>query len=154
MDAARFDAFARAITTSASRRATIAGALRASLAVVLLHLGSDDTDAKRKKRPKKKCRRGKKKCGKRCVDLATNGANCGFCGYACPSGSCVNGACTCETQEECVGTGSCACVSRLQGGAACSATPGAIGPCDEDADCPLGSFCAAPGFRCAARCLP
>ena len=47
------------------------------------------------KRGKCKCKSGLKKCGKKCVNVATDPANCGSCGRACASGqTCANGQCT------------------------------------------------------------
>jgi hypothetical protein len=38
------------------------------------------------------CNQGHTACGQRCVDLQSDGANCGACGTICPRG-CANGAC-------------------------------------------------------------
>jgi hypothetical protein len=97
------------------------------------------------------CRAGQQCCAGTCTDLATDGANCGACGRSCADGGCVNGACTCNGGSSlCPGSG-CACGGRLQGN-----PPACFGgvtntPCDEDADCPLGTFCLVDS-RCSGPC--
>ena len=122
MDPSRFDGLARGIARLTSRRTTLAGLL-AGLAVPLLgeadagartqrgkhqqqhrhdadkspgHAGRQ-VDAEKKKKKKKKCKGGTVKCGKICVNSATDRANCGACGKVCAaSESCQGGACTCD----------------------------------------------------------
>ena len=104
MDPSRFDGLARGIARLTSRRTTLAGLL-AGLAVPLLgeadagartqrgkhqqqhrhdadkspgHAGRQ-VDAEKKKKKKKKCKGGTVKCGKICVNSATDRANCGAC---------------------------------------------------------------------------
>lgn len=85
------------------------------------------------------CGIGGTNCGDTCADLITDGANCGSCGNACATGSCVNGTCTCLTVDDC--PEGCGCVERAEGGSACATTPETQESCDDDEDCPLGAFC-------------
>ncbi|MFM9105100.1 MAG: hypothetical protein ACKOWF_00160, partial [Chloroflexota bacterium] len=57
----------------------------------------------RKKKPRR-CRAGRKRCGKACVDLSANPGNCGACGRACGSGAaCVAGRCCRVGEVNCGG---------------------------------------------------
>jgi hypothetical protein len=88
------------------------------------------------------CPAEKALCGGTCVDLATDGANCGACGTACDTNGCVNGFCTCQSQDECNG---CVCALRLEDNeTACSGDLTAQS-CNADADCPARSFCRQTG---------
>jgi len=101
MDASRFDALARAVTSTASRRA-ITGSLFAGSLMALLGLsGQDDAVARRKRRSRnKRKKRCKEPCGpcERCqsgkCQLLENGEPCGNNGI-CDDGECVcaQGAC-------------------------------------------------------------
>lgn len=72
-------------------------------------LGNSPTDAKRKKR--KKCRRGNSRCGKRCINLKMDGANCGACGAICTGGQvCSGGTCACPAEQSFIGG---ACIPRF-----------------------------------------
>lgn len=104
---------------------------------------------KRRKNRKKRCKGSTTKCGKQCADLATNAANCGACGQACPSGECVNGACTCAVPGDCVAD--CFCKGNVEGVALCG---GGLtqDPCQTDDDCPLGSYCFGAGNVCTVPC--
>jgi hypothetical protein len=141
MDANRFNAFSRAVNLAATRRDNLGRLLGAALAALLARFGATDVEAKKKKRKKKKkCKGGKKKCGKKCVDLASNGAHCRACGNACATGGCVHGACTCDTGEDC--PEGCFCTPGAEGGHLCSQSFSAGGAlCVVDETCPLGSFC-------------
>lgn len=95
---------------------------------------------------------GQVACAESCVNLSTNGGNCGACGVACASDhSCVHGACTCVGGADC--PEECSCGVRLEGGFACLGGGGQLPRCDGDGDCPLGSFCLNVGF-CSKPCLP
>lgn len=145
MDDARFDALTQRLGSATTRRATVWGAL-AGAAGLLGLLDPPGSLSGKRKRKKKKCKGGfKRKCGKRCVDLATSAANCGACGTTCASGGCINGVCTC-------GTAACACecLERLGGEGVC-VQPATAQSCDSDAECGLGKACLAGG-KCASAC--
>jgi hypothetical protein len=95
------------------------------------------------------CGAGLTCCAGKCVDVATNPANCGSCGRSCISGGCIHGACTCTTETQCPAT--CDCFQRLQGEPSACAPGDSATPCDEDADCALGSICAV-GAICSMPC--
>jgi hypothetical protein len=152
VDAHHFDTFVRSLGLAVPRRAALGGAIGTSLAILLASLRAGDIMAKkRKKRKKRKCKGGKKKCGKTCVDLETDGNNCGFCGDACATGACVHGACTCEGAEDCIE--GCLCAARVEGGDACQSGVDSTDTCNEDADCPFGSFCRLVGNDCSIPCF-
>lgn len=69
-------------------------------------------EARRKRRKKrKKCKGGTSKCGKQCVNLQTDSANCGACGAACTGGrSCTGGSCTCPANQSFIAG---ACIPRF-----------------------------------------
>jgi hypothetical protein len=176
VDALQFDRLIRTLGTP-SRRGLSRSLGGLFLAGPLgLISGFVNAEAKKKKR-KKKCKGGKKKCGKRCipktdccvdadcpagsgqicqdgncacpsgeetcdglcVDLETDGANCGSCGFACETGECVHGVCTCLVQNDC--PGGCPCADRLQGGRICFLGGNNGQSCDNDDDCPDRSAC-------------
>jgi hypothetical protein len=57
------------------------------------------------KKHKKKCKGGKSKCGRACVDRRRDPSNCGGCGVACPTGgACNNGVCECPGRVSCGAT--------------------------------------------------
>jgi hypothetical protein len=119
----------------------------------------------------KKCKGGKKKCGKKCiskkkccggcgeqtccqgkcVDLATNPQHCGVCGNACRSGECVHGACTCNNFfDDCPQGVGCSCGLYVGGGGVCYHASDR--QCAENDDCPIGSVCMINN-TCSAPCL-
>jgi hypothetical protein len=92
-------------------------------------------------------------CAGTCVNLATDSDNCGLCGTTCPSGGCVNGACTCTDDTQCPGD-SCTCGDRAVTPPAKSCFGSEIDfPCGEDATCGLGAVCLS-NQKCATQCLP
>lgn len=169
MDARHLDDLAREIGSQVPRRSVL-GALGGLAA--LLVAPKIETDAKKKK---KKCKGGKKKCGKKCIlaDQCCTSADCGS------RGNCVNGTCVCPTgQKACNGgcipqtsccqnsecgpnqtcsNGTCACPgNQTKCGDACIES----GLCCPNGDCPTGQFCegatcwcnAADGVWCDAKC--
>lgn len=148
MDGNHFDAVIHAFAIAAPRRA----ALGAGLAALLTRSATEETAARKKRRKrKKKCKGGKKKCGGKCLDLFTDGANCGACGNVCESGGCVHGVCTCESQSDC--PGECVCSDHLGGGGICFKGGNNGQPCDSDDDCPPRSACFASNNKCSIPCL-
>ena len=122
MESFRFDRIARATAHRFPRRALpgLAGSLAAGLGQI--------ADAKAKK--KKACHSGLKRCQNRCTDLATDAANCGTCGTACPTGaSCTDGTCACGGDRVACGN---SCVSLHD-------DPGNCGRCDTT--CPAEALC-------------
>lgn len=81
-----------------------------------------------KKNKKKKCKAPSVKCGKACIDVSSDAANCGGCGNVCTAGqACQGGACTCN-------------------GVRCSG-------CCDGTSCQAGTsdqFCGADGLACEA----
>jgi hypothetical protein len=169
VDSDRFDAFVRSLNVIAPRRAALVGALGTGISVLLL----EDVTARKKKRKKKKCKVDTKKCGKTCIpkteccggcdaeqeccsgtcsDLVTDGANCGECGNACVTGGCVQGFCTCQSQEDCNG---CVCSLRLEDAETACSGDLTTHSCSVDADCPARSFCrdTINGGFCTEPCL-
>lgn len=172
LDVDRFDALVHAIGNMASRRAALGGALGAIFVVLAARLGIDNAAA-RKKRKKRKCKGGRKRCGRKCIlkteccrgcsgglqccngackDLLSDGVNCGGCGIVCETGECVHGACTCASSDDCPGSG-CTCSSRLEGGAACRGPLLSSTPCDGDETCPLATFCTFGSELCSEQCV-
>lgn len=85
------------LTAQDSRRAVISSAL----GLLGASISGLQGEAKRKK--KKKCRRGARRCGKKCFNLQSDNANCGACGAACSDGRvCANGVCGCPAGESLV----------------------------------------------------
>lgn len=140
MDPERFDAFVHLMVSP--RRAVLRRALGGGLAAVFSSAAIEEAAAnKRKRRRKRKCRGGHKRtCGGKCVNLATDAANCGECGFVCESGECIHGACTCDAgQIDCLS--GCACADRLGGGKVCFKGGNDGTTCDSDYDCPFRRLC-------------
>jgi hypothetical protein len=112
-----FDALVRAFGTRSTRRAVLGIISALGLADALGWV--DDAEAKQRKRKKKKtCKSGTKKCGKTCIPEShcCSADDCGACE------SCLNGTCGagCEAGQECQG-GQCRCT-----------TTSCVGCCDGD----------------------
>jgi hypothetical protein len=142
MDPDRFDAVARLLAPTRSRRAALG---LAAGAVAALGLGGSlPVDARKKKKKKKKC-----KADKDCKS-----------GQICAKGKCVTGQGTCAAgADTCAGVGNpfcfdasgkheCICLTRLEGGTRCGVYGNGSGcdQCETDADClslgfPPGSSC-------------
>jgi hypothetical protein len=100
MGPTQFDLLTRALTQRTtempSRRSLLRGLGGGLLGASLARL--PDAEARRRKgngkRNKKKCKGGKQRCSGRCVDLQTDGRNCGSCGNICDAAElCQDGAC-------------------------------------------------------------
>jgi hypothetical protein len=93
----QFDRAIMHLALLASRRSVIGG----GLGVLGVGITGLQTEARNKK--KKKCKGGKTRCSKRCVNLKTDAANCGACGAACGNGRiCTNSVCGCPAGQSLV----------------------------------------------------
>lgn len=91
------DAFDQIIRDGA-RRLPRRGVLGLAAGLTTLALGGSSVGGRRKKR--KKCKNGTSKCGKNCLNLKTDSANCGACGVVCTgSRICNNGVCACPANQ-------------------------------------------------------
>jgi hypothetical protein len=172
MDGARFDALVRSIETAVPRRSTLTGVFCAGLAVLAFRLRMEDSKANHKKK-KKKCKGGKKKCGKKCFDLQTDATHCGSCDIACGTGEfCLDGDClvgigTCEVgddfclnaQDKCNDFDTCECHVSFTGETRCASFPEEGFTCKEcttDAECAErgpGAFCAKTTGNSGCHCI-
>ena len=126
MDAHRFDALARVLTTAGSRRRAFTGLVSGTLSLVLGASSMEDVAAKKKCPPCKKRKKGK--CKKKLPD-----------GTACAGGSCQRGVCqlaappvdSCPGQKRCGG----ACIPTSE--------------CCTNDQCPAGSLCCTEGCTTA-----
>ncbi len=153
MDAGRFDDLLRSLFASPTRRGigrTLAGL---TLGGMLGKSALAEVEA-RKKRRKKKCKGGKKKCGKKCRDLQTDPLHCGSCGNRCDDDMvCRDGDCLCpEGETEC---GETCCPS----GQNCVDGQCEADLCPPQLVCPLGQACVdgdctCPIAACAAAIDP
>ncbi len=122
MESHRFDKLAKAFSTSASRRRTIAGLAGGALAALLGGLGPEEAGAAcvalnrtcgsgRRccagtacRSGKCRCKAGLTACAGRCVDTDTNQDHCGGCGRACdPGEDCADGTCVVPPPVACPG---------------------------------------------------
>jgi hypothetical protein len=160
MDEQRFDRWTRHVAdVVVSRRGILAKALGVASLAGPGGQGLNEASAKKKKGKKRKCKGGKKRCGKKCVNLKTDRTNCGRCGQRCNTGrpDCVNGHCIASVCPDnglfCASgvtncTPGCACGTAIDGRPFCSDNAGCFNPeCESDDDCvefgfPTGSVCA------------
>lgn len=92
MDEPRLDGLIRYIAHRTGRRSLSTGALGGLLARLLS--GPSATEAAGKK-PKPRCKKPKRTCGKTCVNLKNNRQHCGKCHRRCkPLHACHQGKCT------------------------------------------------------------
>jgi hypothetical protein len=143
MEAQRLDDLAREIGSQVPRRSVL-GALGGLAA--LLVAPKIETDAKKKK---KKCKGGKKKCGKKCIlaDQCCTTADCGS------KGQCVSGTCVCPTgQKAC--NGGCipqaSCCQNSECGAQQTCVNGACSCGGGLTTC--GQSCISPDLCCGTTC--
>lgn len=117
MDEDRFDRVARTLAELRSRRSTMPFLGASALAALGISSSVQRAFGKGKGKGKgKKCKKGEKKCGKKCFDLDKTFKHCGKCDNECdPGQQCQLGTCldTCETActsplvccvDECVDT--------------------------------------------------
>lgn len=160
MDAHVFDALARGLSTVRTRRRLIAAA------VGLLAPGalqSPDVAVAANKKPGS-CRKPLKRCGKKCVNLASSATNRGACGARCGAGkTCLNkkccapdqrcGAACCPVGQTCQ-AGACVTSGGGGGGETCAETCG-NGCCDAASGaCARGETpqaCGKNGQQCRVR---
>jgi hypothetical protein len=123
LDTDHFNAFVLFLDVAAPRRIALVGVLSTGLAGLRTRLGVETAESKKKKR--KKCKGGKRKCGKKCRDLQTDPLHCGSCGNGCDLGKdCVDGNCSCPEGEKACGA---SCIPPVE--------------CCDDADCEEGGTC-------------
>lgn len=110
-----------------TRRQTLA-----ALIAVLTGAGAELAAAKRRNRRRKRCRGGKKRCGRRCVP-----------GTCCPGTSCGSAEPNCR------------CARSTEGRTFCQ-TGGVVkvDPCASSADCGSGEACIPDGQGPGAFCVP
>lgn len=145
MDAHRFDELLRVLSRRPSRRGIARTLAAITLAGMFGTPGLAEVQAKRK-RKKKKCKGGKKKCGKRCCavgDACLGGSCCPAaqaCGAVCCTvgDACIANAC-CPVDGAC-GAACCASGEACLGGSCCPAERACGTVC-----CPAGQRCGAPG---------
>lgn len=100
MDPVAFDRFLRRLMHSASRRSAITATLASLLGLTAIVDGDakpkSGRKARRKPKAKKpvKCKRPRRKCGNKCVNVKADRKNCGKCKRKCrPGQSCKQGKC-------------------------------------------------------------
>ena len=145
MDSRRFDRLVRSLGRPASRR----GALGLVIGGLALLAEAAPGVAKHKKR----CKGGKLKCARVCIDPQADFNNCGACGNVCgPGQRCQAGACTggppitCTEQPDLTDCGS----GRQCSGGVCATPPNCgVAPerCASALDC-CGNVCDPAGHTC------
>jgi hypothetical protein len=156
MDGLRFDALIQTLGSVADRRAMVRMLGGAAIGTLSLSHGAVDA--------KKKCKGGKKPCGKKCCPLGQvcRNGRCSSCPkrqFECPLGGCAKTLCggqCCAVAETCVDnqcvpcpdlTDSCAgdgprcnkgsgfCATSVDGGNVCVSAAHECSPCTSDEDC-------------------
>lgn len=93
MDQYRMDTLTRFVARRTGRRSIAAGLFSGFLATVIPGLGEPIAGAKRQAR-KPRCKKPKRRCGKRCVDVTTSRHHCGKCDRKCKKHHiCTRGRC-------------------------------------------------------------
>lgn len=131
MDPQRFDTLTRSLSAGAAASPTRRSVL-ATLAAGVVAVGGWHAPAAEAK--KKKCKGGKIKCNKVCIDPQTDGSNCGSCGNVCGQGQrCDSGTCVGGGGGDC--DPPCGFNTVCEGGACVAAADICAGPtgiCDAD----------------------
>jgi hypothetical protein len=156
MNAGSFDALIRGASVTNSRRALgrlLAAIAAASIGGVATPQSGDAGNRKRKRR----CRGGKRRCGRRCVDTRTNPRHCGGCGNRCQvNGVCIAGRCTCP-KGNCADPGLNCCPKDLAvdcTGFTANDPQGQftdVATCGFTTECPTDRQCVGPRFQ---ACCP
>jgi hypothetical protein len=132
MPPSRFDALARSLAASRSRRDLVR---LTGIAVAALVAGRGDVAAHHRHHH---CSSGQTHCGRACVDLTTDRDHCGQCDVACPIGAtCQQGACV-------AGGGPCIFAGRATLCVICHVCrDGQCEPAPDGTPCGSGQFCLA-----------
>ena len=97
MDQTRLDHLTRFFAQRTGRRALATGTLGGLLGTLVPGFGTIDAGARKKRRSAKqlRCKKPKRNCGKKCVNVKTDRLHCGQCnrrckkGHTCRKGKCV-----------------------------------------------------------------
>jgi hypothetical protein len=142
MDARQFDDLVVHLT---HRRRVLGGSLGTGLALLLA--GAEPRVAAKRK----KCKKGKKRCGKKCVSVKSDRKNCGACRQECAAAAvCLSGVCvTCPSGQTGCGT---TCVDLTSNPSDCGRCGNA---CPEGTVCRVGqcAFCDSDQTRCGNACV-
>ena len=159
MDGTRFDSLTRMLASVRDRRATVRALSGVAIGALTLSAGTAAA-----KKNKKKCKGGRKKCGKKCCPLGQfcRNGRCSICApplFVCPIGGCAEILCggqCCAVRETCVAnqcvpcpdlTDSCGvdvprcdngagfCATSVEGGNFCVGEASVCSPCTGDGDC-------------------
>lgn len=96
MHHSRIDDLTRFVARRTGRRTLVTGALGGLLVALAPGLQTLDAGARQKPRRSKQrlCKKPRRRCGKRCVNVRTNRQHCGTCGRRCkPGHACRGGKC-------------------------------------------------------------